>query len=114
KDINDVASQSDDPAKALRAVVDAAKKIGGPVVMPLAKPDTAATTPCHNGGGTLPPSLAAKAAKKEAADNAPGDAVTVAKHEPEESVLMIADRSYRVRGLSKNTGYEAIKVSLRI
>lgn len=103
KDINDVASQSDDPAKALRAVIDGAKKIGGPVVV--ASPEMPPRAPS---------SLAAKAAKKEAADNAPGDAVTVGKHEPEETVLTIADRSYRVRGLSKNTGYEALKVSLRI
>ena len=40
KDINDVAREADDPAAALRAVIDGAKKIAGPVVvtMPAAVP----------------------------------------------------------------------------
>ena len=40
KDINDVAREADDPAAALRAVIDGAKKIAGPVIvtMPAAVP----------------------------------------------------------------------------
>jgi hypothetical protein len=44
----------------------------------------------------------------------PGDGVTVAKNDAEEIVLTIGDRTYRVRGLAKNTGFEALKVSLRV
>lgn len=40
--------------------------------------------------------------------------VSVAKHGPEETVLAVADRTYRVRGLARNTGYESLKVSLRV
>ncbi len=40
--------------------------------------------------------------------------LTVAKHSLEETVLSIANRTYRVRGLARNTGYEALKVSLRV
>ena len=118
KDINDVARQADDPAAALRAVINGAKKIAGPVMvtMPAAVP---VVTPVP-----APSSLAALAAKKEAASTSakptadraasPGDAVTVTKHDAEEIVLTIGDRTYRVRGLAKNTGFEALKVSLRV
>ncbi|HEY4299373.1 MAG TPA: hypothetical protein VGM73_00785 [Candidatus Didemnitutus sp.] len=40
--------------------------------------------------------------------------VAVAKHGPEETVLTVAERTYRVRGLARNSGYESLKVSLRI
>jgi hypothetical protein len=108
KDINDVAREADDPAAALRQILDGAVKIAGPVVVPVAKPPEALDT------SRAPSFLAAEAAKKEAAAASPGEAVTVAKHDAEEIVLTLGDRSYRVRGLSKNTGYEALKVSLRL
>jgi len=119
KDINDVAREADDPAAALRAVIDGAKKIAGRVVAPA--PEMPAASPLRGVAAAAsddasrvgaPSSLAAEAAKKEAA--LPGDALTVAKHDAEEIVLTLGDRSYRVRGLSKNTGYEALKVSLRV
>jgi len=107
KDINDVAREADDPAAALRAIIDGAKKIAGPVIvtMPAAVPFV---TPAPVS------SLAAIAAKKEAAAASPGDALTVTKHDAEEIVLTIGDRIYRVRGLAKNTGFETLKVSLRV
>ena len=40
--------------------------------------------------------------------------LSVVKHSPEETLLAIEDRTYRVRGLAKNSGYEALKVSLRV
>ncbi|MGH8020721.1 MAG: CHC2 zinc finger domain-containing protein, partial [Opitutaceae bacterium] len=43
-----------------------------------------------------------------------GAAVTVAKNEPEEVVLVIGDREYRVRGLAKNAGIESLKIALRV
>jgi len=40
--------------------------------------------------------------------------VSVEKHSAEETVLAVSDRTYRVRGLARNTGYESLKVSLRV
>ena len=39
--------------------------------------------------------------------------VVVAKNEPDEIVLVLDERTYRVRGLAKNTGFESLKVTLR-
>jgi DNA primase len=62
----------------------------------------------------------AKAAREEksavpapAAPVAPANGVTVAKNEPDEILLVVDDRSYRVRGLGRNTGFESLKVTLR-
>jgi hypothetical protein len=40
--------------------------------------------------------------------------MTLLKSDADEIVLACGDRSYRVRGLAKNTGYESLKVSLRV
>jgi DNA primase catalytic core len=40
--------------------------------------------------------------------------VTVAKNDGEEIVLILGDREWRVRGLAKNTGFESLKVTLRV
>jgi DNA primase catalytic core len=40
--------------------------------------------------------------------------VVVTKNEAEEIVLVLGDREWRVRGLSKNTGFESLKVTLRL
>jgi len=120
KDINDVAREASDPAAALRRVVEDAVKIAGPVVVAMSSPkDEPATTARNNGSGTLPlagapSSLAAVAAKKEAAAVPPGDAFAVVKNDAEEVVLAAGDRTYRVRGLAKNTAYDALKISLRL
>lgn len=107
KDINDVAREAADPLAALRAVIDGAEKLAGPVVVPVvASLSDASRAPVS--------SLAAIAAKKEAAPITASDAVAVVKHDVEETVLAIGDRNYRVRGLAKNTGYESLKVSLRL
>jgi hypothetical protein len=39
---------------------------------------------------------------------------SLVKDTPEEVVLSCGDREYRVRGLSKNTGIETLRVSLRV
>lgn len=109
KDINDVARGAKDPAAALRVVIDGAKKLAGPVVVPVAKPEAVPSSDASR----APSSLAAKAADELAAKEKISDALTVAKHDAEETVLNIGDRTYRVRGLAKNSGYEALKVSLR-
>ena len=40
-------------------------------------------------------------------------AVEILKNELDETVLVVGDREYRVRGLAKNTGFESLRVSLR-
>lgn len=40
--------------------------------------------------------------------------VAVAKHDADEIVLVIGDREWRVRGLAKNSGFESLKVTLRL
>ena len=65
------------------------------------------TTTNDNATGATPASPAAPTA-------AAVNAVTIAKNEPEETVLLIDDREYRVRGLAKNAGIESLKVALRV
>jgi DNA primase catalytic core len=106
KDVNDVAREASDPVKMLRAVIDGAKKTAGPVVVAVSSPVASPVAPAPSS------SLAALAAKKEAAPS--GEALTVTKHDAEETNLVIDGREYRVRGLAKNTAYDALKVSLRL
>ena len=40
--------------------------------------------------------------------------VEVAKNEPDEIILLLGDRTWTVRGLQKNTGFESLKVTLRV
>jgi len=44
----------------------------------------------------------------------PVNAVAVLKNEPDEIELEIGDRRYRIRGLVKNTGFESLRVALRV
>jgi len=111
RDINDVAREAADPAAALRRVVEDAVKIAGPVVVPVAKLEAA---PSADASRAPVSSLAAVAAKKEAAAVSPGDALAVTKHDAEETILALDGREYRVRGLAKNTAYDALKISLRL
>jgi len=112
KDINDVAREASDPTAALRQVIDGAKKISGPVVVPVAKPEAA---PSADALRAPVSSLAAKAADESAAKEKSSPAeLALVKHDADEILLACGERTYRVRGLSKNTGYEALKVSLRL
>ena len=54
-----------------------------------------------------------KAAREEKPDGPPSP-VVVAKHEADEIVLVVGEREWRVRGLAKNSGFEALKVTLRL
>jgi hypothetical protein len=57
----------------------------------------------------------AEAAKEETASTLAGQSgVAVLKSEPDEIELEVGDRRYRVRGLGKNAGGEALRVSLRV
>ncbi|WP_404424962.1 CHC2 zinc finger domain-containing protein [Nibricoccus sp. IMCC34717] len=111
KDLNNVACEASDPAAALRAVIDGAQKVAGAVVVPVTKPEA---SPSPDASRAPASSLAAVAAKKEAAAALPGDAVTVVKADADEVVLACGARTYRVRGLYRNSGYETLKVSLRV
>ncbi|MGH8018654.1 MAG: DNA primase, partial [Opitutaceae bacterium] len=113
QDINDVARNADDPPAALRRLIDGAKKIAGPVVVAVAKPEAA---PSLDASRALS-SLAAEAAKEEAAaaPSCPSlPSVQLLKNDAEEILLAIDGREYRVRGLAKNTGFETLKISLRV
>jgi len=44
----------------------------------------------------------------------PPSPVEILKHAPDEIVLVIGDRTWTVRGLQKNTGFESLKVTLRV
>jgi len=115
RDINEVAREASDPVAALRQVIDGAKKIAGPVVVAVSSPVASGElVEPASPVAPAPSSLAALAAKKEAATASPGDALTVTKHDAEETILALDGREYRVRGLAKNTAYAALKVSLRL
>jgi DNA primase catalytic core len=131
KDLNDVAREAADPVAALRAVIDGAKKIAGPVVMPLARDldpgpadavasDLRGVVAAASSEASRAPvsSLAAVAAKEKAAavvavDPCPSG-LSVVKNDSEEIVLAVDGREYRIRGLAKNTAYDALKISLRV
>jgi len=85
--LHDVARTADDAAAVLRTLLAQVQPMAGHV----------ATDKLPVAGHTLAPLE-----------------LSVVKHGPEETLLAIADRTYRVRGLAKNTGYEALKVSLRV
>ena len=44
----------------------------------------------------------------------PSEGLAVTKHDAEETILALDGREYRVRGLAKNTAYDALKISLRL
>lgn len=77
------------------ALGEAAKEENSPVRV-AACGEAKATTAGNEGSGTLPPP------------------VTVTKNEADEIVLAVGDREWRVRGLAKNSGFESLKVTLRL
>ncbi len=44
----------------------------------------------------------------------PVNAVAVLRNEPDEIELEIGDRRYRIRGMGKNTGFESLRVAVRV
>lgn len=87
---------------AAKAASEAAERVPTPEKMP--DPVTATTEP-------------EKATKEEATAPAPvanPSDVLVTRDEPDEIELGIGDRRYRIRGLGKNTGFESLRVSLRV
>jgi DNA primase catalytic core len=61
----------------------------------------------------VPPSSPISAAGEEN-QVLPPSPVTVAKNDADEIILQLGDREWRIRGLAKNTGFESLKVTLRI
>lgn len=70
----------------------------------------------ESSGPTSPPEQAAREKMPEAAPP-PAAAVSpveIVKDDGEEIVLSLGDREWRIRGLQKNTGFESLKVTLRL
>ena len=141
QDANEYALKVQPPGKALGVLLNAAHWMGrGSRGAAPAPADAAASglrdsvAVASSDAAPAPSSLVALAAKEKAAvpepvtPAAPSEAakeeasvpvvnpaaVVVVKNEPEEIELNIGDRSYRVRGLAKNTGFESLRVSLRV
>lgn len=59
--------------------------------------------------------VTATTARHEMPQASPGaGSATLLKNDADEIELVIGDRRYRVRGLAKNTGFESLRVSLRV
>lgn len=66
---------------------------------------------------SVPPSTPSEAAKEEIpapAAPSPVSAVDVRRNDADEIVLAVGDRTWTVRGLAKNAGFESLKVTLRL
>jgi DNA primase catalytic core len=61
---------------------------------------------------SVPPSTPSEAAKEKSPVSSA--LVEVRKHEADEIVLALGDRTWTVRGLAKNAGFESLKVTLRL
>jgi len=78
-------------------------------VTPTAAPEMAAKEKMPD---VLPPS--APVAPVPPTSALPSSPVEIVKHDADEIVLALGDREWRVRGLLKNTGFESLKVTLRV
>jgi DNA primase len=94
KSVNAIAREASDPVAALRAIVP---QVGEEQGAASSEP-VSVTIPVLDNTPAGPSALA----------------VTVMKHGAEETVLACGDRTYRVRGLARNSGYESLRISLRI
>jgi DNA primase len=90
----------------LRAPSSLAAKAAELAAAPSAKPEP--VTP------TAAPVKAAREENLPAVPVANPSPVTVAKSDADEIVLVLGDREWRVRGLAKNSGFESLKVTLRV
>jgi DNA primase catalytic core len=129
--------------KSLGVLLRAALPLGELRSLP-SKPEVSASIAVSSHDAPAPSSLAAKAALKAAvpaceettpqavpptpkpaakeenppvtgaASGVPVSPVVVAKNDGEEIGLTVGDREWRVRGLAKNSGFESLKVTLRL
>jgi len=58
--------------------------------------------------------LEAAVEENHVAASPPTSPVAVTKNEPDEIVLVIGERTWTARGLAKNTGFESLKITLRL
>ena len=121
QDANEYALKVQPPGKALGVLLNAAQWMGRGRVVPSSPASTPAPSSLEIAAKSLAaspapvaPSAPASAAKEQKS-SAPVNpaAVVVVKNEPDEIVLAVGDREYRVRGLAKNAGFESLRVSLR-
>ncbi|MBI5688531.1 MAG: toprim domain-containing protein [Verrucomicrobia bacterium] len=98
---------------AAKAASEAAERV--PTPEKTSEPVTPTTEPEKAAKEEMPDVAATTARAPDAAASAgPGAAPLVTRDEPDEIELAIGDRRYRVRGLGKNTGFESLRVSLRV
>jgi DNA primase len=103
-----VSSSHDAPALSSLAA-KAAELAAGPA--PTAEPTPESVTPL------AAPEKAAKEENSAAVSPVPPanpSPIDVVKNDADEIVLLLGDREWRVRGLGKNTGFESLKVTLRV
>jgi DNA primase catalytic core len=81
-----------------------------------AKAASEAAVPAREPEVTAAPQEAAKEEMPAAPPTSalPPSPVAVVKHDADEIVLALGDREWRVRGLMKNSGFESLKVTLRV
>ncbi len=124
-DVNAYACQSADVAKALAALLEQAHVLVAHAVEPAAKektsvsdvtpalpPETAVAPQAQPlsllAASVQPPPVPATPA------TSPGNGALHPEHKGEDIFFHVGDREYRVRGLAKNTSFEALKVNLRV
>jgi DNA primase catalytic core len=115
QDANEYALKVQPAAKSLGVLLRAALPVGdvrrvapAPSSSELAAKSLAAPLPAAAAVPATPVTL--EAAKKESAVSL----VEVRKNEADEIVLALGDRTWTVRGLAKNAGFESLKVTLRL
>jgi hypothetical protein len=117
-DVNAYACQSADVAKALAALLEQAHVLVTHAANDTAaKEEKAAVSDDVAQQAAAPSSLAAASVQPP---NPPAPAMPASngalqpEHKGEDIFFKIGDREYRVRGLSKNTSFEALKINLRV
>jgi len=122
QDANSYALAVTPPEKSLAVLLRAALPLGemgkGKVSAPVAPAPSslaakAASEAAPVAREPVPPSTPIAAAG-EGKPALPPSPVTIAKNDADEIVLMLGDREWRIRGLAKNTGFESLKVTLRV
>jgi DNA primase catalytic core len=107
-----VSLSADTPAPSFIAAK--AASVAAPVVpMPEAKPEPVTTPKAEPQKATKEESGEAPQPSLRGVDAATSP-VIVAKNDGEEIVLMLGDREWRIRGLARNTGFESLKVTVRM
>lgn len=109
-----VAAASADASRAPSSLAaKAASEAAEPTPTPEKKPEpvTPAAAPEMAAKEKMPDALSASAPVAAVPSTSP---VEIRRHEADEIVLALGDREWRVRGLLKNTGFESLKVTLRV